>query len=484
MNETEKMNVWTALAPYQAVIVERLEKTLRVGAIDNRGVLTSPRRAPQVAGQIGNLFFDFLQNTAGQPEIKQLIAPLVDQGLVYSTVQNTMQTCRQAALELAGEDPSFQLKVLLAVNDFSDWLLRETAASRELLMTREQEQYQASAQRTLYERLERVQTLTGQLEQRQKNLQAVLNIYSVISSLADESELLSRFVELVPAVLPMAGVAVLELDEGIQLHITRAAAGRFPRKLDKSRARPVKNWPALEQAVTQNQFLVTPLPDGDETLKSEVIVPLGMVQSTRVALVLWSSEAHLAVDELDYLRPLTIMFFVTWQNFRLLVQAEKHARDLEVLYGQRLHQIWRTTARSTSQVYVYDEVGMREEKAGADDTGQALNIPLVLRERPIGQLSLPQADGETWPAEDIAFAESVLADLAYALENAALIHDTQRTARHEQTIRQITEKMRAATSLEQLAQVTARELGERLSAGHALVELGIESEPKPELSQK
>jgi hypothetical protein len=38
--------------------------------------------------------------------------------------------------------------------------------------------------------------------------------------------------------------------------------------------------------------------------------------------------------------------------------------------------------------------------------------------------------------------------------------------------------MRAATSLKQLVKVTALELGERLSAGHAVVELGIEADNK------
>lgn len=55
----------------------------------------------------------------------------------------------------------------------------------------------------------------------------------------------------------------------------------------------------------------------------------------------------------------------------------------------------------------------------------------------------------------------------------------ERRAHREQTIREITEKMRTATSLEQLVKITAKELGERLSAGHAVVELGVEPEAKP-----
>lgn len=50
----------------------------------------------------------------------------------------------------------------------------------------------------------------------------------------------------------------------------------------------------------------------------------------------------------------------------------------------------------------------------------------------------------------------------------------ERRARREQIIREITEKMRTAISLEQLVKTTAHELGERLSAGHVVVELGLD----------
>lgn len=51
----------------------------------------------------------------------------------------------------------------------------------------------------------------------------------------------------------------------------------------------------------------------------------------------------------------------------------------------------------------------------------------------------------------------------------------QRRAQREQTIRQITEKMRLASNLEDLVKITATELGQHLSAAHVLVELGVDS---------
>lgn len=72
-------------------------------------------------------------------------------------------------------------------------------------------------------------------------------------------------------------------------------------------------------------------------------------------------------------------------------------------------------------------------------------------------------------------------------EREQLLDETNRRVQREQTIREITEKMRAATSLEQLVKTTACELGQHLAAGHAVVELGMESQtrqigPVPNLS--
>lgn len=60
-----------------------------------------------------------------------------------------------------------------------------------------------------------------------------------------------------------------------------------------------------------------------------------------------------------------------------------------------------------------------------------------------------------------------------------LLAEAERRAQREQIIREITAKMQEATSLEGLVKTAAQELGQRLSAGHAIVELGIETVSNP-----
>ena len=94
--------------------------------------------------------------------------------------------------------------------------------------------------------------------------------------------------------------------------------------------------------------------------------------------------------------------------------------------------------------------------------------PAVIDGKPIflRTVKVPLRDdaGQVWGVlgfvSDISVREQLLAEV-------------ERRARREQTIREITDKMRAATSLDQLLKTATEELGERLSAGHAVVELGL-----------
>jgi GAF domain-containing protein len=106
---------------------------------------------------------------------------------------------------------------------------------------------------------------------------------------------------------------------------------------------------------------------------------------------------------------------------------------------------------------------------------KSLVAPIKLREVTLGSLQLhTSGDGREWNEDDLAVIEAVIDQMAQTAESLRLFNETHSRASREQTIRQITEKMRATNSLEELIRTTATELGRRLSAGHAVVEVGIE----------
>jgi len=72
-------------------------------------------------------------------------------------------------------------------------------------------------------------------------------------------------------------------------------------------------------------------------------------------------------------------------------------------------------------------------------------------------------------------AAAVATRRIYLLEQKTR-HDVEQRVRHDRLVQEITEKMRQATSLQQLVKITAEELGRHFSAEHIFVELGLDLE--------
>jgi putative methionine-R-sulfoxide reductase with GAF domain len=128
------------------------------------------------------------------------------------------------------------------------------------------------------------------------------------------------------------------------------------------------------------------------------------------------------------------------------------------------------------------------------ETKAELAVPISLGVEVLGVLDVQSDTVGGLNEEDQLLLTGLCGQIAVAIDNRRidaererLFVEAERRAQRERTIREVTERMRAATSLQELVKTTAQELGQRLSAGHTLVELGIESEtrssvPAPSLS--
>lgn len=87
----------------------------------------------------------------------------------------------------------------------------------------------------------------------------------------------------------------------------------------------------------------------------------------------------------------------------------------------------------------------------------------------IGSDAIAGVIGVTRPREDAAFSErdlwlfqSMAGQIAVAIQRAQLFQQTQTRARHEQTLRQITTRVRGFTEPEAIVRAAVRELGTAL----------------------
>jgi GAF domain-containing protein len=105
-----------------------------------------------------------------------------------------------------------------------------------------------------------------------------------------------------------------------------------------------------------------------------------------------------------------------------------------------------------------------------------LTAPIELRQTTIGQLELEDANPQrVWSEDELALVNAVVDQVAQSAENLRLFEETRERAAREATIREITDKLRAAPNLDRLLEIAARELGQRLGVRHTVLELGIET---------
>jgi PAS domain S-box-containing protein len=101
-------------------------------------------------------------------------------------------------------------------------------------------------------------------------------------------------------------------------------------------------------------------------------------------------------------------------------------------------------------------------------------LPLSTYQRRLGFLLVAhKTPGKTFSPQNIRYFSTVAQQMVVALENLRLLDDSQRRARREEIIREITGKIRSANTIEDILKTTVTELGQVLGAVHGGVMLRV-----------
>jgi GAF domain-containing protein len=302
----------------------------------------------------------------------------------------------------------------------------------------------------------------------------------------------------------LAGVEMKAQAHNIHLDAPQSLVARAARtgeivKVDN--VREVKDW------------LPNPLlPD----TYSEMAVPI--ILEEQVVGVLDVQQNKIAgLDEGDasLLRSLANQVAVAMHNSRLFAEVETALSEARVAQARYLEQAWEKSkieirgrqyhyarpgapilaetvlakakqhavAQSGPAIVAISENDAVEnskstvEPLGEAEQARAIVAPIILHDLTIGTLQLhPAHVDQVWTEADVAITEAVINQLVQTAEHLRLFEETRERAGREQTIREITDKLRAAPNLQQLAIIATRELNEKLGGMHAGLELGIKSQ--------
>jgi len=107
-----------------------------------------------------------------------------------------------------------------------------------------------------------------------------------------------------------------------------------------------------------------------------------------------------------------------------------------------------------------------------------LFAPLVVAGQWVGYINMTYHKVFSFSDTDTRRLVALAGQAAVAIQSIYRLGESERRAKREQTIREITARMRSATSLEELTRTTAEELGKRLLADHVVLELGVETDSR------
>ena len=248
---------------------------------------------------------------------------------------------------------------------------------------------------------------------------------------------------------------------------------------------------------------------------AEMAVPITLGVEGQVVGVLDVQQDRVGgLDEGDanLLRTLANQVAVAIRNARLFTELETALNEARELQRRYIAQSWdrtRVTRKSVGRVQISlgesttlgegmiasaQQQALSHQKptlvalTGPQDdpaTHLALVAPVMLRDVMIGDLQLHGIDPDReWTKSELALINGVIDQVAQIAENLRLFEETRERATREQTIREITDKLRATPNLDALLETATRELGQHLGVRHTVLELGIEAELSPSSGQK
>lgn len=210
--------------------------------------------------------------------------------------------------------------------------------------------------------------------------------------------------------------------------------------------------------------------------RSEISMPLVAHNTLIGVLDLQSSEVNaFRYADLEIFQGMADQIAVAIENARLHIESRLLISQLEIISKENTRQNWKVERASHKSGYRYAATGVHPiGKSNAKNRVErnVLEIPIVLREQKIGAIAIKRKDDQQkWTSKEESVAKEVAAQTALALENIRLVERTRERASREQTISNISARIRETLDLDIVLRTSAREIQKALNLQEAEVRL-------------
>ena len=352
---------------------------------------------------------------------------------------------------------------------------------------------------------ERVEERTIELEHRALELETASKIARDISQINDLDELLDRAVDLIQGEYHLYHVGIYLTESHQEYASLRSGSGETGRTMMANNYRiPLADIHPIALAITKNEVQLT-----QDVINDPLFVRNPLLAETRAQLTIPLFAGGRVIGALDLqsnirrfftptdlhsLQITTDQLAVAIEKALIVQQLTFALEDLRETNLQSSREVWQGFHRASRRNFSYnirqgkveagldpimDHTGVLErgrpviQKLTDLHTGlpyTMLAMPIKSRDLVLGTLDLRFNSGQLSP-NIIDLVESVANRLAMAIENARLLEENQMKAARDQTVGDISAKVRAESDIDKVMRIVAAELGKSLGVSDVLVQL-------------
>ncbi len=356
--------------------------------------------------------------------------------------------------------------------------------------TQDEISYMAKSFNIMTARLrELIGSLEDQVATRTAQLETVLKVNQQLTTILDVDELMAQVVELSKATFNYYHAHIYLLDETETLLIMRAGTGQAGRQMKEqghyiplaaeqslvARAARSKRPILVSNVKQEPDWLPNPLLP--ET-KSELAIPITFGAKGAVIGVLdvqQNQVGGLTRDDAQLLTSLAHQIAIAVRNAKLYQGSQKALQEAQAIQKQYIQTAWESFVSARPKKHF--SAGQAPAVSNSLELQtKGLRLPLSVRGQQIGVLGVAPPEGAaSWSEDELALIEAVSQQVSLTIENLRLFETTRQRAAREQLTRQITDKIRASSSIENAMQTAAEELSRVLGTARATVDLNLEA---------
>jgi GAF domain-containing protein/HAMP domain-containing protein len=347
---------------------------------------------------------------------------------------------------------------------------------------------------------------SAQIARRADQLSTVSDVAQAIASVQDVNELLDSVVRLISERFNFYHTGVFLIDDKYEYAILKAASSDGGKRM-LARSHKLKvGEEGIVGAVTGSGKPRVALDTGEDATyfknpdlpqtRSEMTLPLKIGERIIGALDVQSDMPNaFAEDDIKVLGTLANQVAVAIQNANLFAETRNALGEAQRAYQKFVQIGWKWFMEHSPLVgYQYTGSGLkplmkpldRPEIENAYESGQSINdtvvdnlrtipalaVPIMVRGETIGVLDIRANDPKReWDAADLATAQTIADRLAFALENARLIEDSQKRVAREHAISDMTSRIGSSVDVSTILQQTVQELGKLIGNSEVVIQL-------------